>query len=128
MDTLQQFILVGLGGAIGSIARWQLSSVILRNFFDWKFPLGTFTVNVLGCLVIGLLAGLAVKEDYFSSNARLLLFTGLMGGFTTFSSFGLETFYLLKSGEYLIAGGNIVLSVVFGMVALFVGFNAIWQN
>lgn len=128
MENLYQFFLVGLGGAIGSIARWQLSGVILRQAFDWRFPLGTFTVNVAGCLIIGLLAGLAVKEDYFSSDMRLLLFTGLMGGFTTFSSFGLETFYLLKRGEYLIASGNIVLSVIFGMVALFFGFYAIVQK
>lgn len=128
MENLYQFFLVGLGGAIGSIARWQLSGVILRQAFDWRFPLGTFTVNVAGCLIIGLLAGLAVKEDYFSSDMRLLLFTGLMGGFTTFSSFGLETFYLLKRGEYLIASGNIVLSVIFGMLALFFGFYAIVQK
>ena len=128
MDNLYQFFLVGLGGAIGSIARWQISGVILRQAFDWRFPLGTFTVNVTGCLIIGLLAGLAVKEDYFSSDMRLLLFTGLMGGFTTFSSFGLETFYLLKRGEYLIASGNIVLSVIFGMLALFFGFHAIVEK
>jgi CrcB protein len=125
METLQQFVLVGIGGALGSIARWQLSGFILHRAFDWKFPLGTFVVNVLGCLVIGMLAGLAVKEDYFSGDMRLFLFTGIMGGFTTFSSFGLETFYLLKRGEYLIAGGNIVLSVVLGMLALFWGFQAI---
>lgn len=128
METLQQFVLVGLGGAVGSIARWQLTGLILHKAFDWKFPLGTFAVNVLGCLVIGLLAGLAVKEDYFSSDMRLLLFTGLMGGFTTFSSFGLETFYLLKRGDYLIAGGNIVLSVLFGMLALWLGFSVIVEK
>ena len=79
----------------------------------------------LGCLIIGLLAGLAVKSDYFTTDMRLLLFTGLMGGFTTFSSFGLETFYLLKRGEYLIASSNIVLSILVGMLALFLGFSAI---
>ena len=125
MESIQQFILVGIGGAVGSIARWQLSGLVLRNAFDWRFPLGTFTVNVLGCFVIGVLAGLAVKEDYFTSDMRLLLFTGVMGGFTTFSSFGLETFYLLKRGDYMIASGNIVFSVLFGMAALFIGFNTI---
>lgn len=125
METVQQFILVGFGGALGSIARWQLTGLVLKQSFDWRFPLGTFIVNVLGCLIIGLLAGLAVKFDYFTTDMRLLLFTGLMGGFTTFSSFGLETFYLLKRGEYLIASSNIVLSILVGMLALFLGFSAI---
>jgi CrcB protein len=128
METFQQFFLVGLGGAVGSIARWQLSSFILRHAIDWRFPLGTFTVNVVGCLVIGLLGGLAIKEDYFSNNMRLLLFTGLMGGFTTFSSFGLETFYLIKRGEYLVAGSNVLLSVLVGMLVLFLGFNAMIEK
>ena len=78
METLQHFFLVGVGGAVGSIARWQMSGLILRNTFDWRFPLGTLIVNVLGCLTIGLLAGLAVNENYFTNEMRLLLFTGLM--------------------------------------------------
>ena len=128
METLQHFFLVGFGGAVGSIARWQMSSLILRNTLDWRFPLGTLIVNILGCLIIGLLAGLAVKENYFTNEMRLLLFTGLMGGFTTFSSFGLETFYLLKRGEYLMASSNIVLSVTLGMFVLILGFNVIREK
>lgn len=128
METLQNFFLVGFGGAVGSIARWQMSSVILRNTLDWRFPLGTLIVNILGCLIIGLLAGLAVKENYFTNEMRLLLFTGLMGGFTTFSSFGLETFYLLKRGEYLMASSNIVLSVTLGMFVLILAFNVITEK
>ena len=128
METLQHFFLVGFGGAVGSIARWQMSSLILRNTLDWRFPLGTLIVNILGCLIIGLLAGLAVKENYFTNEMRLLLFTGLMGGFTTFSSFGLETFYLLKRGEYLMASSNIVLSVTLGMFVLILGFNVITEK
>ena len=128
METLQNFFLVGFGGAVGSIARWQMSSLILRNTLDWRFPLGTLIVNILGCLIIGLLAGLAVKENYFTNEMRLLLFTGLMGGFTTFSSFGLETFYLLKRGEYLMASSNIVLSVTLGMFVLILGFNVITEK
>lgn len=128
METLQNFFLVGFGGAVGSIARWQISSLILRNTLDWRFPLGTLIVNILGCLIIGLLAGLAVKENYFTNEMRLLLFTGLMGGFTTFSSFGLETFYLLKRGEYLMASSNIVLSVTLGMFVLILAFNVITEK
>jgi CrcB protein len=89
---------------------------------DWQFPAGTFVVNVVGCLVIGVLAGFAVKEDFFSAETRIFLFSGIMGGFTTFSAFGLETFYLLRRGELLAAGSNVVLSVVVGLIALWIGF------
>ena len=125
MEELRQMLIVAVGGAIGSVARYRLSGWVVHQTVDWRFPLGTFVVNVLGCLMVGLLAGLAVKEDVFSSNARLLLFTGLMGGFTTFSAFGLETFYLLRRGEYWIAGSNMVLSMAVGLLALFAGFQLI---
>ena len=125
MEEWRQMLIVAAGGAVGSVARYRLSGGVLQHAIDWRFPLGTFVVNVLGCLMVGLLAGLAVKEDFFSTDVRLLLFTGLMGGFTTFSAFGLETFYLLRRGEYLIAGGNMVLSMAVGMLALFAGFQLI---
>ena len=125
MDELRQLLLVAAGGAIGSVARWRVSGWVLHQAVDWRFPIGTFVVNVLGCLIVGVLAGLAIKEDFFSTDQRLLLFTGVMGGFTTFSAFGLETFYLLRRGEYLIAGSNMVLSMVVGMAALWVGYQLI---
>ena len=125
MDELRQLLLVAAGGAIGSVARWRVSGWVLHQAVDWRFPIGTFVVNVLGCLIVGVLAGLAIKEDFFSTDQRLLLFTGVMGGFTTVSAFGLETFYLLRRGEYLIAGSNMVLSMVVGMAALWVGYQLI---
>ena len=125
MDELRQLLLVAAGGAIGSVARWRVSGWVLHQTVDWRFPIGTFVVNVLGCLIVGVLAGLAIKEDFFSTDQRLLLFTGVMGGFTTFSAFGLETFYLLRRGEYLMAGSNMVLSMVVGMAALWVGYQLI---
>ena len=125
MDELRQMLIVAAGGALGSVARYRLSGWVLQHAIDWRFPLGTFVVNVVGCLVVGILAGLAVKEDFFSTDLRLLLFTGMMGGFTTFSAFGLETFYLLRRGEYWVAGGNMVLSVTVGMLALYAGFQLI---
>lgn len=125
MDEFRQLLLVATGGAIGSVARWRLSGWVLHQAVDWRFPIGTFVVNVLGCLIVGGLAALAVKEDFFSSDQRLLIFTGVMGGFTTFSAFGLETFYLLRRGEYLIAGSNMVLSVAVGMVALLAGYHLV---
>jgi CrcB protein len=118
---MKGILLVALGGAVGSVARFKLSGLVLHHTVDWKFPAGTFAVNVIGCLVAGILAGLAEKYEFFSPDARLLLFTGLLGGFTTFSAFGLETMLLLKRGELLVAGSNIVLSVIAGLVALWLG-------
>jgi CrcB protein len=118
---MKAILLVALGGAVGSVARFKLSGYILHHTIDWRFPAGTFAVNVLGCLVAGILAGLAEKYDYFSADVRLLLFTGLLGGFTTFSAFGLETMFLLRRGDIMIASANIVLSVIAGLAALWLG-------
>jgi CrcB protein len=114
-------LLVALGGAIGSVARFKLSGAILHHTLDWRFPAGTFAVNVVGCLVAGILAGLAEKHELFSADVRLLLFTGLLGGFTTFSAFGLETMFLIKRGELGVAAANVVLSVIAGLLALWLG-------
>jgi CrcB protein len=119
---MKAVLLVALGGAVGSVARLKLSGYILHHSVDWRFPAGTFAVNVIGCLVAGVLAGLAEKYDFFSPDARLLLFTGILGGFTTFSAFGLETMFLLKRGEILVASANVVVSVVAGLFALWLGF------
>lgn len=122
MHELKSILLVALGGALGSVVRYKLSGWVFHHTVDWQFPAGTFVVNVAGCLIIGVLAGLAVKEDFFSAETRIFLFTGIMGGFTTFSAFGLETFYLLRRGELLVAGSNIVLSVIVGLIVLWLGF------
>lgn len=120
-----KILLVALGGAFGSVARYQLSGLVMAQTAQWRFPLGTFVVNVLGCLVIGVLAGLAVKENFFSPELRVLLFTGVVGGFTTFSAFELETFYLIRRGEFMVAGSYLLLSITVGLLALWLGFVAI---
>ena len=122
---MKAMLLVALGGAIGSVARYKLSGYVLHQTIDWRFPAGTFAVNVLGCLVAGVLAALAEKQNLLSPDARLLLFTGLLGGFTTFSAFGLETMFLLKRGEVGIAAANVVLSVLAGLAALWIGMASI---
>jgi CrcB protein len=121
-------LLVALGGALGSVARFKLAGWVPQHSIDWRFPLGTFVVNVIGCLVIGLLAGLGERHNLISAEARIFLFTGILGGFTTFSAFGLETFVLLKRGEVLIAGTYIVLSVIVGLLALWLGFAATYTS
>lgn len=119
---MKGILLVALGGALGSVSRYKLSGLILHHTVDWRFPAGTFAVNVLGCLVAGLLAGFAEKYDYLSADARIFIFTGILGGFTTFSAFGLETMFLIKRGELMVASANVILSVIAGLVALWIGF------
>lgn len=118
---MKGLLLVALGGAVGSVARYKLSGWVLHHTTNWTFPAGTFAVNVIGCLVAGVLAGLAEKHGFLSPDTRLLLFTGVLGGFTTFSAFGLETMFLLKRGDIWVAGANIVLSVLVGLLALWLG-------
>jgi fluoride exporter len=118
---MKEIALVALGGAFGSVARYKLSGYVLHHTIDWRFPAGTFAVNVIGCLVAGLLAGLAEQREMLTPETRLLVFTGVLGGFTTFSAFGMETMFLLRRGELLIAGANVALSVAAGLAALWLG-------
>jgi len=108
-------LLAGLGGFLGSVARYKLGGLVLHLTVQERFPFSTFAVNVLGCLTVGVLAGLAERHEAFGPDARLFLFTGLLGGFTTFSAFGLEAVYLLRRGEVataaLYAGGSVVLGI-----------------
>jgi CrcB protein len=122
---VSQFVLVGVGGALGSIARYKLSGLVLHHTTDWRFPLGTFAVNVLGCLVAGVLAGLVERHDFFSADARVFLFTGLMGGFTTFSAFGLDSIYLLRRGEVGVAAAYVTLSIACGLIVFWLGMSAV---
>lgn len=119
---MKSILLVALGGAIGSITRFKLSGWVLHHAANWRFPIGTFVVNVIGCFIAGLLAGMAVKQDVFSPEARVFLFTGMLGGFTTFSAFGLETLLLFKRGEAGVAIANAVVSVAVGLIVAWVGY------
>jgi len=120
-----QVILVALGGALGALARWKLGGIVLHHTANWRFPLGTFVVNVVGCLVAGVLAGLVIKRDLFSADARLFLFTGLLGGFTTFSAFGVETASLLRRKDYATALAYVLLSVIGGIAGVWLAVSAI---
>lgn len=115
--------LVALGGAIGSVLRFLLIHSIHQNITHWKFPLGTFIVNIVGCFAIGTFAALALRTNVVSPELRLFLFTGLAGGFTTFSAFGLETFELLRKAHYFTAGSYVASSIVLGLCALWLGFS-----
>ena len=119
---MKQVLLVGLGGLIGSIGRYKLGGAILHETTTWRFPLSTFAVNVIGCFVIGVLAALAEHRDFFSADTRLFLFTGVLGGFTTFSAFGYEGVFLIRRGEFGIAALYAIASVLCGLAAVWLGF------
>lgn len=122
---MNAILMVGLGGFIGSVARYLLGDWLLHLTAQGRFPYGTFAVNVLGCLVAGVLAGLVERNGLFSPDARLFLFTGLLGGFTTFSAFGLETAFLLRRGETWTAAGYVGASVLLGIAACWMGIRLV---
>jgi CrcB protein len=118
---IRNILLVGIGGFVGAVLRYLVGGVVLHHTAGWKFPLSTFVVNVAGCLAAGVLMALAVKHDSFSPELRRLLFTGLLGGFTTFSAFGVETVYLLQRHEVMWAGLNVLGTVTVGIGVLWLG-------
>ena len=115
-------LLVACGGALGALARYKLSTWIVSGSSGQQFPLATFVVNVVGCLFAGLLIGGAERFGEISPQLRLLVFTGILGGFTTFSAFGVETIALIKDGAWNVALLYATLSVLVGCGAVAAGF------
>lgn len=113
---------IALGSALGGIARFWASGVVARAMGE-TFPWGTLVVNVTGSLLIGLIAALTGPDGrvFIGSTARLALMAGLCGGYTTFSSFSLQTLNLMNDGEWAYAGGNVVGSVVLCLLAVWAG-------
>ena len=116
-------LLVFVGGGFGAVARYGLSLLATRALGP-DFPWGTFGINVLGSLVMGLLAGFFVTHDPASewNSTRLFLMTGILGGFTTFSAFSLDTLVLWDRGELLPFAFYVLGSVMISIIALFLGF------
>jgi CrcB protein len=117
-----QAFLVGLGGFIGALCRYALAGVVHRGLPQTTFPVGTLAVNLLGCLLIGYLAGLADSRQLFAPELRLFAFIGLLGGFTTFSTFGYETVALARDAGYVQAALNIGLHVVLGLMLVWLAY------
>lgn len=118
---LSGVLLVALGGAVGSVARFGLSSLVGTTAAGARFPLGTLVVNVLGCAAIGAFMGSAYSRDWLLGPARLFVVTGLLGGFTTFSAFGWETYALAEGRSPGGAALNVLLQLALGIGAVWLG-------
>ena len=116
----RNFLLVGAGGAAGSMARYGVGYLISR-VVPLAFPIGTFTINIAGCLLIGILFGLAGRNNWLQETGMLLLATGFCGGFTTFSTFALDNITLMQKSQSYIALAYTGLSIVIGLLLCRVG-------
>ena len=116
-------LLVALGGALGSVSRYLVAGGVQRLLPAAAFPYGILAANVLGCFLIGLLAGLGEARALFSPRARLALFTGFLGGLTTFSTFAHDTFNLARGEASLLpAAGHVAAQLVLGLAAVYLGY------
>ncbi|CCK78902.1 MULTISPECIES: fluoride efflux transporter CrcB [Desulfobacula] len=120
---MMKLLMVGAGGFAGSICRYMISDLSHRLFNDPFFPYGTLTVNVIGCLLIGLLGGLSESRQIFSPEIRALILIGFMGGFTTFSTFGYEIFTFARDGQLASAMTNLMLHLILGFCSVWLGFS-----
>jgi CrcB protein len=120
---MMKLLMVGMGGFAGSICRYMISSASHRLFNDPFFPYGTLTVNVMGCLLIGLLGGLSETRQVFSPEIRAMILIGFLGGFTTFSTFGYEIFTVARDGQMGSALINLMLHLVLGFGSVWLGFS-----
>ncbi|MBV6394970.1 MAG: putative fluoride ion transporter CrcB [Anaerolineales bacterium] len=121
MPSLITISLVALGGAVGSVSRYLLGTWIQSASKSIDFPFGTLTVNLIGCFVIGFLSQLAESRGAFTPETRALVFIGVLGGFTTFSSFGNDTLNLLRDGETVNALVNVGANVILGLALAWLG-------
>lgn len=117
---LRSILLVAIGGAAGSVLRY-LTSLAVKHYFSGSFPLGTFIVNMLGCLLIGIFSGWALKYQWANPNFTLLVMTGFCGGYTTFSAFALENFNLMQNDNFITAITYTALSIFAGIACVWLG-------
>jgi fluoride exporter len=114
-------LIVGIGGFVGSVLRYLVSGWVQHLSKSLDFPYGTLAVNLIGCLLIGFLGELAEARGVLTSETRLLVFIGLLGGFTTFSSFGNDTLNLARSGQMANSLANVAVNVVIGLLLVWLG-------
>ena len=118
--TIIQILFVGVGGFIGSTLRYIIALFSMKLWGD-GFPFSTLIVNVVGSFLIGIIMGLDAEKGIVPPNIRLLLVTGILGGFTTFSAFSYETISLFDGGRILAGMMNIIITVILGLVAVYIG-------
>ncbi len=118
---MSKLLLIGCGGFVGSVCRYWVSVAVQQMTRSVDFPYGTLAVNLVGCFFIGLLSHLADARGAFSEETRAFLFVGILGGFTTFSTFGNESLNLLRAGQNGLALFNVGASVTLGLGAVWVG-------
>lgn len=120
-----KILFIGLGGAIGSIGRYCVqgwAQRLIEGTHAASWPVGTLVVNILGCFLIGVLSGLFASPIFIREEYRIGLTVGILGGFTTFSTFGLESFHLLNNGQYRLLFANIFSSCAVGLLAVVIGY------
>ena len=117
---LKTILYIAIGGAVGSVLRF-LTTFLVSKYWSNNFPLATFIVNIIGCFLIGLFVGYLAKNQLEDSNLKWFLVTGLCGGFTTFSAFGMENYNLFQNNNSLLAFGYIALSIILGLFAVWFG-------
>ena len=119
---MQRIALIGIAGLAGTLARYSLSGVVARRFGE-TFPMGTLVVNIVGCFLAGFLFYLMQERFLINEVVRTAIMIGFLGGFTTFSSFGLQTFTLLQDGQVGLATTNVVVSNAVGLFTVWLGYS-----
>lgn len=118
---MTRILLIGLAGLVGTLGRYWLSGVVARRYGE-TFPLGTLVVNLVGCFLAGLLFYLMQERFLVNQTVRTMVLIGLLGGFTTFSSYGLQTFTLLRDGQFAFAALNLIVSNAVGLLMVWAGY------
>jgi CrcB protein len=124
MSEMRNLLIVGLGGFLGALLRYVVGGLVQNTFQMSTIPLGTFTVNIVGCFALGFCGGWGENIEAFSPETRLFLMIGLFGAFTTYSTFGYETMALMRDGQFLYAFLNVALHILLGFGAVWIGYGA----
>ncbi|RDI46522.1 fluoride efflux transporter CrcB [Aquicella lusitana] len=119
---MQNLLIAGLGGFIGTMMRYLLNNAIYKILNYPLYPYGTMTINITGCFFIGLIASLAESRITLTPEVRTFIQIGILGGFTTFSTFGYETFTLMRDGQFILCVTNILTQVLLGLVGVWLGY------